>query len=130
MGGGKGGYSSYSAPEPPKLTAEQKREQERKQAIEQTRGELNYHEDRSRQLIKDKDAILQQLPKRDYDRFKTLPKKDKDDILQQLRAVDYNRFQRLEEDEEKTEKAIRAAEKKLEKLEEKNGRKKNTSKRS
>lgn len=126
MDRGKGGYSSYSAPETPKLTAKQKLEQE----IEQTRSELKYHEDRSRQLLKDKDAILQQLPKRDYDRFKALPKNDKDDVLQQLRTIDYNRFQRLEEDEEKTEKAIRDAEKKLEKLEEKDGRKKNTKNRS
>lgn len=116
MGEAKGGYSDYTDPSEPKLTAVQKRELKRKQAIEETRRELEYHEDRSRQLLKDKDAILQQLPKRDYDRLGALPKKDKDDVLQQLRAVDYDRFQRLEEEEEKTKKAIRATKKKLENL--------------
>ncbi len=130
MSGGKGGYSSYSAPEPPKLTAAQKREQERQKAIRQTREELKYHENRSRQLAKDKDDILQQLPKRDYYRFKTVSQQEKDEILQQLRTVDYNRFQRLEEDQKKTEKAIHVAKDELEKLEGNDGRKKSARERS
>ena len=124
MGGGKGGYSGPSAPALV-LTAEQKRKQE----IVAARNELKYLEDRSRQLCKDADDILQQLPNRDYDKFKTLSQKDKDSLLQQLRTVDYNRFQRLQDEEEKVEKQIQTASTELTRLEEKDGRKKNTSKR-
>lgn len=120
MGSGdKCGYSapSRSAPEP-KLTSEQKRKQKRDQDIKEARKELQYLKDRLRKLREDTDDILQQLPKRDYDRFKTLSRKDdKEIILQQLRTVDYNRFQKLRDDEDQIDQQIKTASMNIKELE-------------
>jgi len=119
MGSGdKCGYSTPIRYDPePKLTSEQKREQKRERDIKESKEESRYLKARLRKLQEDIDNILQQLPKKDYDRLKIVSDEDKDIILQQLRTVDYNRFQKLRDDEGQMDQKIKTASAKLARLE-------------